>query len=313
MRNSKTFAVGTLFVIIFAGIALLGDMIFTRLIYQSDILEAGRISRVVDKRDQADYPIFGSSQACANYIPAVLGDHYYNYCVKGASHSVVNMMVKYELRNGSKNPIVIDIRQGEIGFIGDIRDLLPFARMPETRSTIERNGSWRWYYEVPGLRYFGSYDWYLKGILTEAIQRRGAKQLMAGRGNERGYTNDFAAPWNAAEFQQIANRRLHFTERFGLEKRDQDELVGLIESAPERKFVLVLSPLNRAFLAHITNEAELHRQTAQWRSFANVTVVDWTRKQYPDEYFFDTGHLNRRGATAFSQDLRPVLEKAFAQ
>ncbi|MDB5711457.1 MAG: hypothetical protein JWL96_3527 [Sphingomonas bacterium] len=312
MPNSRTLLVGGLFVAIFAMVALLVDTAFTRSIVHSQSLEPGRLARVVYGEDRDDYPIFGSSQGCANYIPTVLGDHYYNYCVKGASHSVVNMMLKYEIQNGSKSPIVVDMRQGTIAFIGDVRDLIPFARSPDMRSTIERNGVWRWYYDIPGLRYFGSYDWYLKGLLTEAAKRHGMSQLAGSRGGDRGYTNDFAAPWSASEFRQIAMRRLRFTEKFGLKQQDQAELIALIKSAPQRKFVLVLSPLNWSFLAHVANEAGLNRQIAQWRALPNVTVVDWTRKRYPDEYFFDTGHLNRRGAGVFSQELRPVLDRAFA-
>jgi hypothetical protein len=301
------------FLLIFAAVALLADMFVTRQVEGGEALQAGRVARIIQGRDHDDYVILGSSQAHANFIPSVLGDHYYNYGITAAAQPIVNMMLRYELGNGSHNPIVLSIRQGEGGFIGDPRELLPFSLSPETRQTMERMGSWRWYYGVPGLRYFGSYDWYLKGILIDALQRRGASQLTAGRVAERGFHNDFDAPWSRAEFAKLAKKRLQVSERLGLEPQNQEELVKLIRSAPDRKFVLVLSPLNWAFLAHISNEATLNRQVAEWRALPNVTVIDWTHKRYPDEYYFDTGHLNRRGATVFSSELRPLLKQAFAE
>lgn len=301
MISSRTLLVSLACMLALAGTAVLADGLLARSIARSEALEAGRLARLAEGRDPHEIPIFGASKAEANYMPKVLGPRFYNYGLASASQDVTNYLIGLELQKPSREPIIVDLAQGAFADVGDPRNYLLLGRRAETRELLERVDVWRWYYAVPGLRFYGSWDWYIKGLLTDrfALTKR----------VERGYVHHLdQAPWNAEQFARDVEKRLQNPLRWKIDRRQARDLLSLTGRAPDRDFIIVLSPLHRSFLIHARGEAGFRRQLAAITAAApNLQVIDLTRKAYPDPYYLNTGHLNERGAEAFSTDLRRAL------
>ena len=302
MNSSRLWIGWSAAVLALGGAALAGDAATTRAVSHSEAIEAGRLMRLAADRHPREIPIFGASKAEANYMPEALGPNFYNYGLASASPDVVNWLLAMELQTPNRAPIIIDLVQWPFDDIGDPRNYLPLADRADTRAMLARAGVWRPHYAIPGLRYFGSWDWYAKGFLTDRIAI--TKRIV------RGYVHHLdQPPWDAETFGRDVDRRLAAPPlRFGLHPRQTARLLALMRGAPERRFVIVLSPLHRAFLARISGEADLRDGLVALQAAApNLSVIDMTRATYPDRYWLNTGHLNETGARAFSGDLRAAL------
>lgn len=282
-------------------LALGGDFAMTRAIAQSESLAAGRLARLDDPRRSGEIPVFGASRAEANYVPSVLGPRFYNYGLASASPDVTNMLLAAELRRKSHQPVVIDLGQWAFRDVGDPRNYLLLADRPETRTMMRRGDIWQWYYAVPGLRYFGSWDWFVKGLLTDRIAL--TKRM------DRGFVVHLdEAPWSAELFAKDVAKRRATAVRWGFDPRQQRRLMELVASAPQRRFVIVLSPLHSSGLVRASGQAEFRDLLGEMAEAApNLTIIDMISMDYPDQYFLNTTHLNQRGARAFSADLRAEL------
>lgn len=301
MRSSRIASAVLMLALLFAGGALFADAALTRLLLRSESAEAGRIGRLIEGADNQEIPIFGASKAMADYIPSVLGERFYNYGFYSASPDVTSYLVGFEVRKRSDSPIIVDLHQGAFSDIGDVRNYLPFARLHETKELLERANKWRWYYKVPGLRYFGSYDWYVRGV---ALNHSEATKVF-----DRGYARELnAVPWDRATFDGNVRQRLAEPFSFGIDPRQEQVFLRSIRQAPQRTFVIVLSPLHESFLAHATGEEAFRYKLQEMAQEPNVRILDFTRTAYPDRYFRDTGHLNYTGALAFSGELREQLK-----
>lgn len=311
MRGSKSIAVGLVLAALVCGIALAGDALVTRLITSSQYTESGRIARVLARGKSDEIPIFGSSQACADYNPAVLGVEYFNYCLKGASQTYVNLMLALEAKNPSKSLVLVNVRQGPYPDQDHRFKFVPFARQnPSIRSTLEETKQWRWYYDVPGIRYFGLYDRYIANLVD--IAEKG--ELVPGIGSEdrrftRGYTSDFTAEIAPAAFRKMVDARRNIPFEYGLSSEHYRQLISIFRSRPDRPFVVVLAPLHPSFINRYKGLSSFLKQAADLDALPNVAVLDYTRAQFPDEQFYDSGHLNYLGARIFSTNLSKRVAK----
>ena len=301
MSSSKIFWSLALATLGLTAIAWSADYALTRAISHSESLATGRLSRLDDPRKPDEIPIFGAYKAEANYVPSVLGPQFYNYGLGSASPDVTNMLLATALRHESNKPVVIDLGQWAFLDVGDSRNYLLLADRPETRIMMRRAGIWKWYYAIPGLRYFGSWDWYVKGLLTDRIAL--SKRM------DRGFiVNLDEAPWSADVFARDVKRRLQTPLQWGLDPRQRRKLVEIVGTAPQRQFVLVLSPLHRSCFARASGEKKFRDVLRRMEESApNLRIIDMSRSNYPDRYFLNTTHMNQRGARAFSADLRREL------
>lgn len=284
-----------------AAIAIAADLSLERAVAYSEALPAGRLSRLEQHRDPDEIPIFGASKAGSNYVPSVLGPKFYNYGLPAASLDVVNVLLEMELAKPSRQPVIIDLNQFAFGETGDPRNYLLLTANPHVRQMMQRTHSWTWYYAVPGLRFFGAWDWFAKGLLTDRIAL--TKRL------DRGYEIKLdEEPWSAPLFaRQVAEREKGSFE-WGINGRQKAELLALVRRAPQRRFVLVMSPLHRSFFVRATGEQAFREELAEMeRQAPNLTVIDMSRVDYPDTLFLNTSHLNQQGARVFSAELRRQL------
>ena len=295
---------GTALAALFLAIAAYGaDLLLTNAIRDSQSLAAGRIARLRDLRDPNEIPIFGSSKAEADNDPSVLGKDFYNYGLASTGLNVTNWLLETELRRPSRQPIVIDLVQWTVVEFGDVRNYLPLSQDEDVRDFLKRAGLWRWYYAVPGLRFFNSWDWYVKGLITDRI--------VLTKRYDRGFNvNLDEAPWNPAVFREKVAARLALNYPLGIDPVEKRRFLSLVRSAPDRQFVVVLAPLHKSFFAHNDGGIGLRKDLRDMRrGLPNLHIIDMTHANYPDQYFLDTAHLNQRGARAFSIQLRAELKR----
>jgi hypothetical protein len=160
-----------------------------------------------------------------------------------------------------------------------------------------------WRYLVPGLRFFGYYDLYLKEYLD--ARYNGTKTV-------QGYTHfvgeDKVDP---ATFRRYVQERASSSYGYFPEVEANDLLVQLISSHPQRLFFLVYAPYHPSCFVKMVQADKLKAFQDRLRSFPNVELIDWEHLNYPDSYFMDTVHLNLTGAHDFSrrfaQKMREVL------
>jgi hypothetical protein len=275
------------------------DFLWTRLVIdRSTMSEAARINHLILEHG-SEIPVLGPSTAFSDYNSEILGDDVFNYGMKGASLDAVDALLQIECKKHKQTPIVLDL--SPVGFrgMGDKSRFAPFARQPEIRQMLERSGFMEWRYWVPGLRYFGYYDWYLKDYLAE--------HFTAMKKTVRGYTIEQNQPFDRDGLDVDITNRLSLG--FGYRSfPDQDRrLFDLIRNTPQRTFVIVFAPMHSSCYANFTDPQGFARHLDKLRSFTNVVVLDWGRMELPDECFADTTHLNGEGALRFSQRLADRL------
>jgi len=292
----------------FALVAVACDVFCTCfVIFGNNSFDAAKISRLIHVRSP-EVPIFGSSQARDDYVPELIHPEAFNYGMVGASFEVIDLFLHIELAKNNTRPIIIAMTHSANRGIGDVSNFIPFAERPDVRGLLLRNGSMQWRFNIPGLRYFGYYGWYLKDFVAE-------RQAVA-READRGYTTAFGRvlPWDRSDFERSVKRRLKSGYGFKSDPDQDARLFRDIRQYPARKFVLVYSPLHSACFANFTGAPEFGEFLAKLRSMNNVVVLDWSQLGFPDQYFADTLHLNETGAAEFSRrlgaELRPILGAA---
>lgn len=302
--SSSKWLFGTALAALFLALVAFGaDVLLTNAIQHSQSLAAGRIARLRDSRDPNEIPIFGSSKAEADYVPSVLGEGFYNYGLASTGLNVTNWLLETELRRPSRQPIVIDLVQWTVVEFGDVRNYLPISQHKDVRDFLKRAGLGRWYYAVPGLRYFNSWDWYVKGLITDRI--------VLTKRYDRGFNDNLdEAPWSRADFQQKVAARLALNYGLGIDPLEKRRLLSLVRSAPDRQFVVALAPLHKSFFAHNDGGIALREDLREMRrGLPNLHIIDMTHADFPDRYFLDTAHLNQRGARVYSMKLRDELRR----
>jgi len=287
----------------FVMFALAADLLWTRFVLgKTKHSDVARIRQAIESDDHR-MPIHGSSKARSNYIPSLLGVSSYNYGMDASSQAVSNALMECELaKRSSSAPILVDFPLFWFEEIGDETKFIPFARLPQIRELLTNAGKWRVRYLIAGVRYYGCYDWYLKDLLTEIIELT--------RRVEDGFTYRLTPiPWSKESFDAKIQKRLHTRTAYHESAAQRDDLEVLIAEHPERHFFVVVSPFHKAFFQAFSGIDRAYAFLDEIGKRPNVTVIDLSRSNYPDNYFEDASHLNEEGAKRFSADLALVLGK----
>ncbi len=276
------------------------DFVWTRFVINGiTASETARLGHLI-REHGSEIPIFGASRAYTDYVPEILGDDVYNYGMYGVSLDVLDAWLQIECKKTKHTPIVLDMNAPADRELGDPSKYPPFARLPEIRQLLDRTGRREWRYWVPGLRYFGYYDWYLQDYLSEHLSPK------------KKTVYDDAIPLPPRGFDHILRdedikRRLQAGYGFR-SLPDQDSLLfEVIKSTPRRTVIIVYAPLHSSCFANFKDPEGFARYLDKLRSFPNVVLLNWSRMELPDDCFSDTLHLNAKGAQEFSRRLAGVL------
>lgn len=288
--------------LVFVCVAIGVDNIWTRVvIFGTRTTDVARLRRLT--RDNPDeVPILGASRAHADYVPELIHPAAYNYGMDGASFEVIDYFLKVELRKHKVSPIVIDMYYQMPRSVGDVKTLIPFLGDDDAIDALRPSGEMNWRFTIPGLRYFGYYDLYLKSYLSE----HSGKVPPLDRGFIKG------TQWPPELFKQSETKVLEEGYGFDYDPDVERRLFEHFRHSPERKFILVYSPLHRSCFVKFYGGRSLAQFVERMRRFPNVVVFDWGQLPLPDEDFMDVHHLNDRGAAEFSRrlgaELRRVLD-----
>jgi hypothetical protein len=296
-----TFARWLLLSLMFLGIAAGADAAFTRWAIYADLSSnSGRIHHLL-LEDGDEIAILGSSKVYHDYIPAQMGLDAFNYGLDGTSFDVADALLSVELSKRKTAPIIIDLKPDAEHGIGDPASYIPFVFDPGIHNLLERSGALVWRYYIPGVRYFGYYDQYLKDLINDRAH------LM--RTVERGFTHERYWQFDRARLDEAVHRRLQGPNGYFPDPDQNRRLFEHIRQHPERLFFVVYSPVHSSCFTNFQNQNEFNAFKARLGTLPNAVVLDFQQSNYPDEWFMDTNHLLYEGAVDFSRKLGARIRK----
>jgi hypothetical protein len=234
-----------------------------------------------------------------------MGIDAYNYGLDGSSYEVVDALLEIELAKHKTTPIIIDLKpQSEHG-IGDPSTFIPFVFDARIRALLRRSDSSVWRYFIPGIRYFGYYDYYVKEWINDRAQ------LM--RRVERGFSYEKYWSFDRARLDDAIRRRVQGPNGYFPDEEQNARLIEHIHQHPERLFFLVYSPAHAASFTNFQNAAAFTEFKDRLSTLPNAVVLDFGRENYPDEWYKDTSHLLYAGAVDFSRKLGLAIQTVLEQ
>jgi hypothetical protein len=289
-------------VLVFAAVSTSVDFLITHwAIYDNPSGDAGRLYHFVNENDD-EVPIFGSSKVYYDYIPAEMGINAYNYGLDGASYEVVDTFLQIELAKHKAGPIIIDLKPESEHGIGDTSAYIPFIFDSRIRMLLERSDSMVWRYYIPGIRYFGYYDFYAKEFINDRAQ------LM--RKVERGFSYEKYWTFDRIRLDDAIRKRRQGPNGYFPDDDQNARLIETIGRHPERLFLLVYSPVHSSCFTNFQNDEQFTAFKGRLNSLPNAIVMDFEQTNYPDEWFKDTNHLLYEGAADFSRKLGAAVRAA---
>lgn len=275
------------------------DTIFVQsIILESEISGGYKVCRIFNETYPEEIPIFGSSRALCSFLPSMLGDNYFNYGISAAQDIVWITLFREELHKDKNTPVIINFDPGGISAeLGDILNFVPCLN-GEIQQMLGKQ--YHPYMKVPFIRFFGNYDYYTKAFLQSRDPL--TKYVDKGASSEKNVVTPkrFQVDVN----RQLATQKKNFvndpalTEEFKSLVRDTDRLI-----------LFVVTPLHPSYFVNntIENERALFLNQLD-NEFSNLVVLDYSRLLKEDSLFFNTTHVNYKGAQQFSKKVRSDLD-----
>jgi hypothetical protein len=291
--------------VLFAMICVATDLAVThRFILRSPISNSQRIQHLYAEHGD-EIPIFGPSRAHGHYCPVDLGLNAFNYGINGASYEVTDVFLQIELAKPKTPPIILELPHRDSGLLSDAAKFIPFVSDPRMRPLLNRFQAMDWKYYLPGIRYFGNYDAFLRDYFW---LRMGKTKISSGFG-ELVPAQDF----DRTKLDEAIKARLAYTNGYFPDEDQNRRMIAQITAHPRRLFFLVVSPYHRSYYVNFQNADKLAAYEKQLSALPNVVVIDWSQLDYPDEYFLDTLHLRREPAAEFSRKLGDKIREVMRE
>jgi hypothetical protein len=291
--------------VVFAAICLSTDLVCTRvLIFGNPLSDSARIQHLLEDNSD-DIPIFGTSKAHGHYSPDDMGINAFNYGFNGASFDVTDVLLQIELAKPRTTPIVLELQHRDTGILGEQSLYIPFARDSRFRSLLEKYHAMSWRYYVPGIRYFGHYDFILSMFVNAHlnVQR-----------TSRGFSELVHRPkFDRAQMDQYIRERIAYQNGYFPVEDQNRRLIAHITEHPQRIFFLLVSPYHPSYYSNFVNEDKFNEFKKQLATYPNVVLIDWGRREYPDEYWLDTLHLRREAATIYSREVGDKIRQTLQE
>ncbi len=315
------------FIVAFWVVALAFDQILLRRVIFSDPdANPSKIKRLITSDDPNEVPVFGSSKARSAFIPDSLGPDVYNYGMERCNFDVVEFLLETELAKPRKGPVLIEFNHRFFvhapGHTIDAATFVPNLALPGVRGFLEENHRFEYRFLVPGLRYFGAVQEYLrKGANEEGSTSRSSEKggLFTDRAAPPALLkNQVGARLRAIEQQQglqhardevekaisaEGRMKLRYLDGFLLFNAPPNRVARfeeLVASRPDRQILVAYTPQHWSELKGISNFDEI---TALFEAMegrhANLHFYDYSHMQLPDSAYKNSSHLNNMGARAF--------------
>jgi hypothetical protein len=241
----------------------------------------------------------GSSRAEGGYIPAILGDHYFNYGISGTQDNVSLYFLEQLCAKKSSQPILLNIDlDGLNEETGDLKNYIVNSNEPGIQKLLGKKFQFR--YRVPIVKYYGAFELYFKYFLNSKM-------------NLTQFTNKGASVEKnilpKAQFDHIVAERKKSATTFKNDPVLEDKLFNIIRKNRHRTIIVLSAPYHASVIQTFTNFQVVQSFLKRLSQETNVKVIDCSRMDFPDSYFFDTQHLSYQGAKAYSSAVRDSIQK----
>lgn len=320
------------FIFAFVAVALGMDALMQHwAIFNDPGANPAKVRRLVQSEDPLEIPVFGSSKGRSSFIPDSLGPTVYNYSMESSNFDVIEFLLETELAKPRTTPVIVEFNHRFFihapGHTIDAATFIPNIHLPGVIDFLERNGRFERRFLVPGLRYFGSVQEYIRKGMDESgsATRRSVK---GGMFTERAATPAQLASQVAARERSIALReklvhaksdveksisaedrkRLEVLNAFLLFSAPKDRVARfgeLVASRPDRQILVAYTPQHWSEVEGIANFSEITALfSALEARHPNLHFFDYSRMPLPDDAFKNSSHLNNKGARAFCKAFR---------
>ncbi|MBK9422067.1 MAG: hypothetical protein IPN44_13625 [Flavobacteriales bacterium] len=319
------------FIIAFWVVALGFDTLLQRwAIFDDPASNPSKVKRLIESEDPEEIPVFGSSKARSSFIPDSLGPTVWNYAMEKCNFDVTEFLMEVELAKPRKGAVLVEFNHRFFVHAPDhtidAATFVPNIGLPGVREYLERNGRFETRFLVPGLRYFGAVQEFLrKGNSDEEdVEDKNARiSEKGGLFTERSASPKLLASQVAARQRSIEMRlklqsdvgnvkaavsaedryKLKYLDAFLLfsaPKERIERFEELVASRPDRQILVVYTPQHWSEMEGVSNYEEI---TALFHELEqrhpNLHFYDYSMMKLPDSAFKNSSHLNNQGARAF--------------
>lgn len=275
----------------------LGFLFERKIILGSEINGAYKTNRMLHKELVDEIPILGSSRALGGFIPDSISSSSFNYGIDGTGMIVHLLFLKKELAKKKTAPIIINIDME--GFTRSTGDKLNYLfNSSDTEVQVLMKDEFSRLEFVPVIKYYGFFEWYLKYYLNAKMNL--TKVTNKGGSFELNVTNKTL-------FEKNVRERMSHPPQFVKDSVLMDELEDLISDNADRYFYLVVAPYHHAYMKVFLNPDEFVHYFSGLSRFANVKFLNFSEMQLADDCFYNTSHINYKGAKLFSKALKDSL------
>ena len=296
ISNFKFFLKHVLLVLLFSGFLIftIGWSFEKYIIFPVDVLGASKVNRILNHQYNNEVPIFGSSRAQGSYFPEVIGDDVFNYGIDGVGSNIWLFFLEQELKKDKTSDIIINFDLSGFGdYIGSISNYIP--NYSTTKKIIGSNENFT--YNIPGIKYFGHYEYYFKSFLNDIFNI--TKVTQNGGVFEK---NTLLKK----KFDILISRRKNNPDLFVFDENTAKKFDRLIKST-KRKIFLVVAPYHYSYLSSFQNTEMVDNYLKKIDNNRNLIVIDLRDEIVNKSLFFNTTHLNYEGAISLSKILKKKM------
>lgn len=260
---------------------------------------AYKVNRIINEFHPDEVAMFGSSRMVEGLIPDLLGPNHFNYGLNGTKDDVVQFFLNEEVKKHKSTPVIINLDLNGLNYsTGDISNYLYNLNYQPVKQLIGKQD--KLIYHIPFIKYFGFYQYYLKDLLYSKIALTK-------------YTNNGALieknSYTPQQFAQVVQQRKNTVSKTNIDTNLFNNLTAIISAHPNRNFFFVIAPYHPAWFYTYKDGPTENKFLNALQAYKNVKVLNFSKAAFPDSLFFDTEHLNYKGAVMFSKALRDTLSK----
>jgi hypothetical protein len=259
-----------------------------------------KVNRILNFTDPDETPIFGPSTAEGALIPSLLGQDFFNYGLSGVKDDVLLFFLEQECKKTKHNPNVLMVftLDGFTYGIGDPNNYIMNSSNPDVKKLIGDN--YKFYYQIPFIKYYGQYEWYIKDYLNQRMML--TKYMERGASIEKNILTK-------ERFDNLIEERKNTTTWFKNDSLLEKRFLDLIKKNPNRHFIIVIPPFHTSYFDQYKNYDDALHFLTFLSKFPNISVLNYSHHFYPDDCYFNTTHLNYKGALLFNKILKDTLSK----
>jgi ssDNA-specific exonuclease RecJ len=273
------------------------DLVFRKLIIANSTgAGAYKVERILNTDYKGEIPIYGSSRAEGSFVPDSLAAGVFNYGLAGVQDNVWIYFLEQELSKKRTTPILINFDLDGLGYKnGDVAYWLFNSNNKDIRKFID---NWKMVYYIPVVKHMGFFEKYFVNFLQE--KRNVTAFINKGAILEKKYLTP-------EEFDLLVKKREMDTVVFKNEPALHDQLQKLLSDTKGRKIYFIIPPYHPSYMKSIRNYNDAAAYLKELADMPNVEVLDYSKYPLEQQYFYNTTHLNYKGALLFTAMVKKDL------